>query len=111
MNKVITMGRLVKDPEIRKTQAGKSVANFTLAVNKKYTGQNGEKQVDYINIVAWNNQAEFVNKFFKKGLQVSVIGRLETRSYTGSDGVKRYSTEVIAEELYFADSKKQEGAN
>lgn len=106
MNKVMLLGRLTKDPEFRKTQTGKPVANFTLAVNKKVINKNGEKQVDYCNIVAWNNQAEFVNKFFKKGQQVSIVGRLETRSYTGNDGIKRYSTEVIAEELYFADSKK-----
>lgn len=105
MNKVILMGRLARDPETRYTATTNTpVATFSLAVNRRY-GE--EKQADFINIVAWNKTAEFVAKFLKKGIQISVVGRLQTRNYDDKDGKRVYVTEVIAEEIYFADSKKE----
>lgn len=105
MNKVILMGRLTKDPETRYTQSTNTqVTSFTLAVNRRFSK---EKESDFINIVAWNKTAEFCGKYFKKGQQVGVIGRIQTRNYEDKDGKKVYVTEVIAEEVYFADSKKE----
>lgn len=106
MNKTILMGRLTKDPETRYTQTSNTmVVNFTLAVNRRFAKE-GEQEADFINIVAWNKTAEFVNKYFKKGQQVAVIGRIQTRSYE-DNGQKRFVTEVVAEEVYFADSKTE----
>ena len=106
MNKVILMGRLTKDPETRYTQTTNTqVTSFTLAVNRRFSK---EKETDFINIVTWNKTAEFCSKYFKKGQQVGVIGRMQTRNYEDKDGKKVYVTEVIAEEVYFADSKKEE---
>lgn len=107
MNKAILMGRLTRDPETRYTQTNNiQVTSFTLAVNRRFAKQ-GEQQADFINIVAWNKTAEFVSKYFRKGQQVGVIGRIQTRNYDDDKGVKHYITEVIAEEVYFADSKKE----
>ena len=107
MNKVTLMGRLTKDPETRYTQTNNTqVTNFTLAVNRKFVKE-GEQQADFINIVSWSKTAEFCSKYFKKGQQVAVIGRIQTRSYDNQEGKKVYVTEVIAEEVYFADSKKE----
>lgn len=107
MNKVVLMGRLTKDPETRYTQTNNiQVTSFTLAVNRRFT-KDGEQQADFVNIVAWNKTAEFVSKYFRKGQQVGVIGRIQTRNYDDDKGVKHYITEVIAEEVYFADSKKE----
>ena len=110
MNKIILMGRLTKDPEVRYTQTSNAmVTSFTLAVNRRFIAQGQERQADFLPIVSWNKTAEFVAKYFKKGQQVAVIGRVETRNYDDKDGKKVYVTEVIAEEVYFADSKKEEG--
>ena len=107
MNKVILMGRLTKDPEVRYTQTSNTmVASFTLAVNRRFVRQGEERQADFLPIVAWGKSAEFCSKYFKKGQQVGVIGRIQTRSYDDAQGQKRYITEVIAEETYFADSKR-----
>lgn len=112
MNKAVLMGRLTKDPDVRYTQTNNTlVASFTLAVNRRFAKQGEEKQTDFINIVAWGNTGEFCSKFFKKGQQVGVIGRLQTRQYDDKDGKRVYVTEVIAEEAYFADTKKEESAN
>lgn len=109
MNKVILLGRLTKDPEERYTQTTNTlVASFTLAVNRRFVKQGEERQTDFINIVAWNKTGEFVSKYFKKGQQVAVVGRLQTRSYQDNNNQTRYVTEVIAEEVYFADSNKNE---
>ncbi len=103
MNKVILMGRLTRDPETRSTQTTNTiVANFTLAVNKK-----GTKEADFLNIVAWGKTGEFVSKYFKKGQQVGVVGRLTTRAYEDSKGIKKYITEVVAEEVYFAERRNK----
>lgn len=111
MNKVILMGRLVKDPELRYTSANNTaVCSFSLAVNRRFSKQGEEKQADFFNIVAWEKQAEFCGKWFEKGRQVVVVGRLQNRSWDDNEGKKHYITEVVAEETYFADSKKGEGA-
>ena len=109
MNKAILMGRLTKEPETRYTQStNKQVTSFTLAVNRRFAKEGEERQADFINIVAWGKTAEFCSKYFKKGRQVGVIGRIQTRNYEDDKGVKHYITEVIAEEVYFADSKKED---
>lgn len=112
MNKVILMGRLTKDPETRYTQSTNTqVTSFTLAVNRRFVKDGEERQADFINIVAWNKTAEFVSKYFKKGQQVGVIGRLQVRNWEDEQGQKHYVTEVIAEEVYFADTKKEESTS
>lgn len=109
MNKVILMGRLTKDPETRYTQTNNTqVTFFTLAVNRRFVKEGEERQADFINIVAWSKTAEFCSKYFKKGQQVGVIGRIQTRNYDDEQGKKHYITEVIAEEVYFAGEKKEE---
>ena len=111
MNKVILMGRLTRDPEVRYTQTNNTlVATFSLAVNRRFIRQGEERQADFINIVAWNKTGEFCSKYFKKGQQVGIIGRIQTRNWEDENKVKHYITEVIAEEAYFADSKR-EGEN
>ena len=107
MNKVILMGRLTKDQEVRYTQTNNTlVAIFTLAVNRRFVKQNEERQADFINVVAWSKIGEFCSKYFKKGQQVGIIGRIQNRSWDDDQGQKHYITEIIAEEAYFADSKK-----
>ena len=107
MNKVILMGRLTRDPEVRYTQTNNTlVASFTLAVNRRFVRQGEERQADFINIVAWSKTGEFVSKYFKKGQQVSIVGRSQTRTWDDDQGQKHYVTEVVAEEAYFADSKR-----
>lgn len=107
MNKAILIGRLTREPETRYTQTNNiQVTSFTLAVNRRFAKE-GEQQADFINIVAWNKTAEFISKYFRKGQQVAVVGRIQTRNYDDNNGVKHYVTEVIAEEVYFADSKKE----
>ena len=107
MNKVILMGRLTEYPEVRYTTTNnKLVCGFTLAVNRRFAKE-GEQQADFINIVAWSKLGEFCSKYFVKGQQVAVVGRLQTRNYDDKNGKKVYVTEVVAEEARFADSKKQ----
>ncbi len=107
MNKVILMGRLTRDPEVRYTQTSNTlVASFSLAVNRRFVRQGEERQADFINIVAWDKTGEFCSKYFKKGQQVGVIGRLQTRTWDDDKG-RHYITEVVAEEVYFADSRRE----
>ena len=102
------MGRLTRDVDVRYTQTNNTmVANFTLAVNRRFVKEGEERQADFINITAWGKTAEFVSKYFKKGQQVSVIGRIQTRTWDDDQGQKHYVTEVVAEEVYFADSKRE----
>ncbi len=109
MNKVVLMGRLTRDPEVRYTSANNTlVASFSLAVNRRFAKQGEERQADFINVVAWDKTGEFCSKYFKKGQQVGIIGRIQTRNYDDKDGKKVYVTEVIAEEAYFADTRKEE---
>lgn len=107
MNKVILMGRLTRDPEIRYTQSANpiAVARYGLAVRRQYTKE-GQPDVDFINIVAFAKAGEFAEKYFQKGQMVSVVGRLQTGSYTNKEGVKVYTTDVIVEEQHFAESKQ-----
>ena len=110
MNKVVLMGRLTKDPEVRYTQTNNTlVASFSLAVNRRFVAQGAERQADFFNIVAWNKTGEFCSKYFKKGQQVGIIGRIQTRTWDDDQGTKHYVTEVVAEEAYFADSKRENG--
>ena len=107
MNKVVLMGRLTRDPEVRYTQTNNTlVASFSLAVNRRFARQGEERQADFINVVAWSKTGEFCSKYFKKGQQVGVIGRIQTRNWDDEQGQKHYITEVVAEEAYFADSKR-----
>lgn len=107
MNKVCLIGRLTKDPEVRYTQTNNTlVASFNLAVNRRFVKENEERQADFISIVAWSKTGEFCSKYFKKGQQVGIVGRIQTRNYDDDNGQKHYITEVIAEEVYFAESKK-----
>ena len=108
MNKIMLIGRLTKDPELRYTQGGTAVANFTLAVNRRFTNQNGEREADFINCVAWNKSAEFVANYFKKGQQMALEGRLMVSSYDGNDGQRHWKTEVVAEQIEFVGGKKDD---
>lgn len=105
MNKVILVGRLTKDPEMRTTTSGVAVTSFTVAVNRPYSDQSGERQTDFINCVIWRKQAENVAKYCNKGSLVAVEGRIQTRSYDHQDGTKRYVTEVICDNVTFLSSK------
>lgn len=108
MNKVMLIGRLTKDPDLRYTQSGTAVANFTLAVNRRYN-PNGEQEADFINCVAWQKAAEFVADYFHKGKQMALEGRLQVRSYDGDDGKRRWVTEVVVEQMEFVGSKNDKG--
>ena len=109
MNKVILMGRLTRDPEVRYTQTNNTlVASFSLAVNRRFARPGEERQADFINIVAWSKLGEFCSKYFKKGQQVGIIGRIQTRTWDDEQGQKRYVTEVIAEEIDFIGSKNKQ---
>ena len=111
MNKVILMGRLTRDPEVRyTTNTNTLVASFPLAVNRRFSKPGEERQADFINVVAWNKTGEFCSKWFKKGQQVGVIGRIQTRNWEDENKTKHYITEVVAEEAYFADSKRENAA-
>ena len=106
LNHIVLMGRLTRAPELRRTQSGIAVASFTLAVDRDYKSQNGEKECDFIDIVAWRNTAEFVSKYFDKGSMAVVSGRLQIRAWTDKDGNKRRSAEVVADNVYFGSSKQ-----
>ena len=107
LNHIVLMGRLTRDPELRQTQSGVSVASFTIAVDRDFQSRDsGEKQTDFIDIVAWRNTAEFVSKWFTKGQMAVVSGRLQIRDWTDREGGKRRSAEVVADNVYFGDSKK-----
>lgn len=106
LNKIIIMGRLTRDPELRRTQSGTAVTSFCVAVDRDFKAQNGEKETDFIEVVAWRNTAEFVSKYFSKGRMAVVEGRLQLRDWTDKDGAKRRSAEVVADNVYFGDSKR-----
>ena len=109
MNKVFLIGRLTRDPELRYTSSNLPVASFSIAVNRNFTNQAGEREADFINIVVWRKQAENIKNYLKQGSQIAVDGRLQTRSYDGEDGKKRYITEVVADNVQFLDSKSSRG--
>ena len=106
LNRIILMGRLTRDPELRRTQNGTAVTSFSLAVDRDFKSQSGEKETDFIDIVAWRNTAEFVSKYFAKGRMAVVEGRLQIRDWTDRDGGKRRSAEVVADNVYFGDSRR-----
>ena len=105
-NKITIMGRLTRAPELRRTQSGTAVTSFSLAVDRDFKSQSGEKETDFIDIVAWRNTADFVSKYFSKGRMAVVEGRLQIRDWVDKDGGKRRSAEVIADNVYFGDSKR-----
>lgn len=102
LNRVILMGRLTADPELRQTQSGLSVLSFSIAVERDFTPKGEEKQVDFINLVAWRHTAEFISKYFSKGKMIAVDGRLQVRNYTDSNGNNRTIAEVLIDKAYFA---------
>lgn len=104
MNKVILIGRLTKDPEVKSTANQTALCNFTIAVDRRYKDANGNRQADFINCVAWRQQASFIGSYFRKGSKIAIIGNLQSRSYDDNNGQKRYVTEVIVDEVEFADS-------
>ena len=112
MNQIVIMGRLTRDPELRHTPNGAAVASFSLAVDRGYTPKDGgERQTDFIDVVAWRNTAEFVAKYFVKGQMAAVTGRLQIRDWTDKDNNKRRTAEVVAENVYFTESKKSREAS
>ena len=110
-NKVILVGNMTADPELKQTTAGTSVCSFSIAVNRRFTkADQGQQTVDFINIVAWNQRAEFVSRYFKKGNPILVCGQLQTRTWNDNQGQKRYATEVIADEVTFVTPANTNGA-
>ena len=105
MNKVILIGNLTKDPELTTTTSGISVCRFSLAVSRRFTNSEGERETDFINVVVWRNLADNCHKFLRKGSKAAVVGNIQTRSYDAQDGSKRYVTEVVAEEVEFLSTK------
>jgi single-strand DNA-binding protein len=111
MNKAFFMGRITKDIDAKQTASGISVATFSIAVDRKFKNQNGEKETDFFNCVAWRGTADFVSKYFKKGNKILVIGSLQNRSYDDKDGNKRYVTELIVDDAEFCESKRDDSNN
>ena len=112
LNHITIMGRLTRDPELRRTGSGIAVASFTVAVDRDFGGRDGgEKETDFIDCVAWRQTGEFVSKYFTKGRMIVVSGRLQIRSWTDKDGNKRRTAEVVADNCYFGDSKREEGSS
>ncbi len=109
MNKAILMGRLTKDPELRYTQSNTPVATFSIAIDRRFKNANGERETDFINCVAWRQQAEFLAKWFTKGRMIAVVGSIQTRRYVDKDGNNRTAVEVVADELSFCGDRSGEG--
>lgn len=110
LNKAILMGRFTRDPELRSTPQGISTCSFSIAVDRNFVRAGEERKADFINCVAWRQTAEFISKYFKKGNLIAVEGSIQTRSWDDADGKKRYATEVIVSQAYFAESKKDSQA-
>ena len=111
LNHIVLMGRLTRDPELRRTGSGIAVASFTLAVDRDFASQGGEKETDFVDIVAWRSTAEFVSKYFTKGRMAVVSGRLQIRNWQDKEGNKRRSAEVVADNVYFGESKRDSMAS
>jgi len=117
LNKVILGGRLTSEPELKQTNTGIPVSSFTVAVNRRFASKSDSQQAqgaqtaDFINVIAWRSNAEFVSRYFKKGSSICVIGSIQTRNWVDQQGAKRYSTEVVADEINFVDSKSEGGAS
>lgn len=110
MNNAVLIGRLTADPELKHTQNGNAVTGFSIAVDRPYQKAGEERQADFIDIVAWRGTAEFICKYFKKGRKIAVQGAIQTRSYTDKDGNKRKAFEIVADNVHFADSKRDTSA-
>lgn len=110
LNHIVVMGRLTRDPELRRTASGIAVANFSVAVERDFTSQDGSRETDFIDCVAWKHTAEFVGKYFSKGKQIAVKGRLQIRSWTDKDGNNRRTAEIVADSVYFAGAKTESPA-
>lgn len=108
MNKVILVGNLTRDPELSETNNGTAVCNFSIAVNRDYTNADGERDTDFFNITVWRGRAETCGQYLKKGSKVGVVGGLQNRSYEDKDGIKRYVTDIIADQVEFLSSKPQQ---
>ena len=108
LNNVIIMGRLTRDPELRRTQGGTAVTSFTMAVDRDFKSQSGEKETDFIDVVVWGKTAEFAANYFTKGRMAIVEGRLQVRNWQDKDGNKRKTGEVVADRMYFGDSKQED---
>jgi len=109
MNKVLLVGRLTKDPEVKATSSQVKVCNFTVAVDRRYKDANGQKQADFINCVAWRQTAEFIGKYFSKGQRIGLVGSIQTRTYDDNNGQRHYVTEVLIDEAEFVDSANSGG--
>ncbi len=109
MNKVVLIGNLTRDPELQTTNSGVSVCRFSLAVTRRFANNEGERDADFINIVVWRNQAENCHKYLKKGSKCAVVGRIQTSSYDAPDGSKRYTTDVVADEVEFISTTRSNG--
>ena len=107
MNKVILMGRLTRDVEMRQTPNGVSLARFSIAVNRRFAGKDAQQQADFINCVAWRQTGEFIARYFQKGSMIAVVGSIQSRSWDGNDGKKQYATEVVVDEAYFTRFKSR----
>ena len=105
MNKALLVGRLTRDPELRHTQTGRAVCQISVAINRPFSNQDGQREADFINVVVWDKQAENLAKYVRKGSQVAVEGRIQTRNYDNNEGKKVYVTEVVAQSVQFLDSK------
>lgn len=110
MNKIMLVGRLVKDPEVRSTNTGATTVNFTVAVNRNFKNKDGNYDADFLPCVAFRNTADFISKYFKKGSLIGVEGRVQTRNYDAQDGTKRYVTEVVVENVEFVGGKAESGS-
>ncbi|MBQ8162781.1 MAG: single-stranded DNA-binding protein [Clostridia bacterium] len=111
LNKVILGGRITADPELKQTQTGISTVTFSVAINRRFAAKGAEEnQTDFINVRAWRQTAEFINRFFKKGSSICIVGSIQTRTWTDAQNVKHYATDVVADEAYFVDSKAENGS-
>ena len=111
MNKVILSGNLTRDPEAGQTNSGISYCRFTVAVQRRFANADGEREADFLNCTAWRQTAEFISKYFKKGSKICVVGSIQTRSYDGQDGQRKFSTDIVVDEAEFAGSKSDNGSN
>ena len=110
MNKVFLIGNLVRDPEVRATQSGISVCNFTVAVNRRFKKENGEQETDFLNVIAWRQSAELCGKYLAKGRKVAVTGSIQTRTYEAKDGSKRTAWDIVADEVEFLTTQNQQSS-
>lgn len=111
MNKVILMGRLTRDVEMRQTPGGASVARFSIAVNRRFKNSEGNYDADFINCVAWRQTGKFISRYFQKGSMISVVGSIQSRNWDGQDGKKQYAIEVVVDEAYFTGEPKKENSD